>query len=91
MADFEAAAAQRVIVREAELEQRARLLRSHVTARVGEVLAWPVGRPCPFGRMAEAWVVHRYGAAMAIARGTSAAGATLGWAAEAPASRGRAL
>ena len=74
MPDFEAALQRRVIVRAAELEQRARLLRSHVTGRVGEVLAWPVGRPCPLGRMAEAWVVHRYGAAMAIASGTTAAG-----------------
>ena len=37
VADFEAALEQRVIAREAALEQRARLLRSHVTARAGEV------------------------------------------------------
>jgi hypothetical protein len=38
-------------------------------------VAWPVGRRCPIGRMAEAWVAHRYGVAVAIEGGSGAAGA----------------
>jgi hypothetical protein len=74
VAGYQAAREQRFAAREAALEQRSRLLRSHISARAGDVRDWPVGRVCPLNLVAEAWLVHRYGAAMVIERGTRAAG-----------------
>jgi hypothetical protein len=53
--------------------RRRDLLGAHVTARVQEVLVWPAGRPCPVGRIAEAWLAHRYGVVFVIERGSGGA------------------
>src|SRR4051812_1661151 len=45
-----------------------------VAVRADEVVAWPAGRVCPLGRLREAWVVARYGPAMAARSGAAAAG-----------------
>jgi hypothetical protein len=38
------------------------------------VICWPRGRACPFGRLAEAWIAHRYGPDTAAETGAAAAG-----------------
>ena len=67
-----------VVRRIAEREQRSRwrtaAISAQAAARSAELLAWPVGRVCPLGRLREAWVVQRYGLAMVADSGTAAAG-----------------
>lgn len=43
-------------------------------ARALEVAAWPAERPCPMGRLREAWVVFAAGVEVVGGRGSGAAG-----------------
>jgi hypothetical protein len=72
--EFDALVARRVAERERQLADRAALRREHVLRRSQEVIDWPEGRICPFGRLTEAWVAHRYGPAGAAETGAAAAG-----------------
>jgi hypothetical protein len=72
--DFDALVARRLEPRERALATRAALLMPQAAARVGEVLAWPVGCVCPLGRLREAWVAQRYGLAMVVESGAALAG-----------------
>lgn len=72
--DFDALVLRRMAERHRQLADRVALRVGHVERRGQEVMGWPLGRTCPIGRLAEAWVVHRYGAASAAETGTGAAG-----------------
>jgi hypothetical protein len=52
--------ARRLAARSARLEWLIVLRREHAARRVREVVAWPAGRLCPFGRLREAWVAYRH-------------------------------
>ena len=49
--DFDALVTRRVRERERQLTDLAALRREHVLRRVQEVICWPGGRTCPFGRL----------------------------------------
>jgi hypothetical protein len=51
------------------------LRRSHASARVAEVMRWPLGRVCPLGRLREAWAAQRCGLARVVNVGAADAGA----------------
>jgi hypothetical protein len=73
-AGFDAVVLARVAAREhATVWRRAEAARQAVR-RAGELAAWPAGRRCPLGRLREAWVVFRHGAATAGEAGSAAAG-----------------
>ena len=72
--EFDALVLRRVAERERQFAVRAALRREHVLRRSHEVISWPRGRTCPFGRLAEAWATHRHGATAVAERGASAAG-----------------
>jgi len=72
--EFDALVLRRVAERERQLADRTALRRVHVLRRSHEVVDWPVGRSCPLGRLAEAWVTHRHGPDVAAETGTAAAG-----------------
>jgi len=71
---FDAVVLWRVAECERRLADRTALRREHVLRRSQEVIVWPGGRTCPFGRLTEAWVTHRYGPAAAAETGATAAG-----------------
>jgi hypothetical protein len=74
--DFDALVLRRVAARERQAAWRASVIRSQASRRAAEVRAWSAGRPCPLGRLREAWVVHRYGLARVAESGAAAAGPT---------------
>ena len=73
-AELDAVIGERVAARERALAWRTETLRDQAAARVREVIAWPVGRVCPLGRLREAWVAQRYGLAKVADSGTALAG-----------------
>jgi hypothetical protein len=72
--DFDALVAQRLAAHRAAITWRSAAIREQAAGRVGAVVAWPVGRRCPLGRLREAWVAHRYGLAKVADCGTALAG-----------------
>jgi hypothetical protein len=72
--DFDAVLGRRVAALRERGRWRGIVLGVQVSARCAEVLAWPVGRVCPLGRLREAWVANRYGLAMVCESGTALAG-----------------
>lgn len=50
------------------------LQHGHAARRVDELLNWPPGRPCPSGRLREAWVAYRHGLDAVVQGGSAAAG-----------------
>jgi hypothetical protein len=72
--DLDAVALRRIAERERRLVEQTVLRISHLLRRSQEVIDWPVGRPCPLGLLAEAWVTHRYGPTAAAETGAAAAG-----------------
>ena len=63
--DFDALVEARIAAREQGTRWRRREAGRQAVARAAEVASWPVGRPCPLGRLREAWVVYRHGATIA--------------------------
>jgi hypothetical protein len=72
--ELDAVVLRRVAERERQLAERAALRLGHVVRRSQEVICWPRGRSCPFGRLTEAWIAHRYGPETAAETGAAAAG-----------------
>jgi hypothetical protein len=72
--ELDALVLRRVAQRERQLAERAALRLGHVIRRSQEVVCWPRGRSCPFGRLTEAWIAHRYGPETAAETGSAAAG-----------------
>lgn len=72
--EFDALVAERLAAHRAAVAQRSAVLREQASARIAAVVAWPAGRPCPLGRLREAWVAHRYGLAKVVDCGTAFAG-----------------
>jgi hypothetical protein len=72
--EFDALVAERLASHRAAVAERSALLRKQASARIAAVVAWPVGRQCPSGRLREAWVAHRYGLAKVVDCGTAFAG-----------------
>ena len=58
--DFDAVVVRRIAERHRQLADRAALRVGHVERRSQELILWPRGRTWPIGRLAEAWVAHRY-------------------------------
>jgi hypothetical protein len=72
--ELDALVLRRVARRERQVAERKALRLEHVVRRSQEVICWPQGRGCPFGRLTEAWIAHRYGSETAAETGAAAAG-----------------